>query len=184
MAWYRHLSRREFVKTAATALVASGVACNSERSPWRFLRVHEARTLAAVCDCIIPPDADPGAEWAQVVNYIDLQLRGPFRKLQDTYRDGLASLELTSRKRFEKSFASLTLADQTILVAELEQGIAAKEIWSKARDKDFFEILLAHTMQGYYGDPRHGGNRDRIGWKMLGLPYPQVRGRFRGEVRS
>jgi gluconate 2-dehydrogenase gamma chain len=34
-----------------------------------------------------------------------------------------------------------------------------------------------HCMQGYYGSPRHGGNRDFASWKMLGLPYPQVVGR-------
>jgi gluconate 2-dehydrogenase gamma chain len=32
-------------------------------------------------------------------------------------------------------------------------------------------------MQGFYGDPRHGGNREGVSWKMLGLPYPPIRGR-------
>jgi hypothetical protein len=33
-------------------------------------------------------------------------------------------------------------------------------------------------MQGFYGDPRHGGNLNRVSWKMLRLPYPPVRGRY------
>jgi gluconate 2-dehydrogenase gamma chain len=37
-------------------------------------------------------------------------------------------------------------------------------------------------MQGFYGDPRHGGNRDRVSWKMLGVPYPPVRGRLRYDL--
>lgn len=179
MAWYKHLSRREFIKTAsAAALLAGGSACDSDHSPWQFLRVHEARALAAMCDCIIPTDRDPGAEWAQVVNYIDRQLCGPFRELRNTYRVGIANLELTSEERFGRPFAALTIAEQTTILTALEQGMADKGIWTAVRSKDFFELVLAHTMQGYYGDPRHGGNRERASWKMLGLPYPQIRGRF------
>jgi gluconate 2-dehydrogenase gamma chain len=36
----------------------------------------------------------------------------------------------------------------------------------------FFALLVEHTMQGFYGDPRHGGNRDRVGWRMIGFPGP------------
>jgi gluconate 2-dehydrogenase gamma chain len=39
-------------------------------------------------------------------------------------------------------------------------------------------------MQGFYGDPRHGGNREGVSWKMLGLPYPPIRGRLRYDVRK
>ena len=183
MAWYRNLSRREFIKTAAAAAVLSGAAaCTGSRSPWRFLKVEEARTLAAMCDRIIPPDADsPGAEWASVVNYIDIQLCGPFQYLQDKYRDGIASLERTSQKQFGKSFAALEDAQQTQMLAALEKNDAPKELWTSVSAGEFFEMVLPHTMQGYYGDPRHGGNRERASWKMLGLPYPPVRGRFRNE---
>jgi gluconate 2-dehydrogenase gamma chain len=38
-------------------------------------------------------------------------------------------------------------------------------------------MLVAHAMQGFYGDPRHGGNRERVSWKMLGVASPPVRGR-------
>jgi len=38
--------------------------------------------------------------------------------------------------------------------------------------------LRDHTMMGFYGDPRHGGNKDRVSWKMLGVPDPPIRGRL------
>jgi gluconate 2-dehydrogenase gamma chain len=38
-------------------------------------------------------------------------------------------------------------------------------------------LILAHTRQGFYGDPRHGGNRNRVSWKMIGVPFPPIRGR-------
>jgi hypothetical protein len=46
-------------------------------------------------------------------------------------------------------------------------------------DGAFFELVLNHTMQSFYGSPRHGGNRDAVSWRMLGVPDPPVRGRSR-----
>ncbi len=180
MAWYRNLSRREFIKTAAAAAVAAGATgCSANKNPWRFLKVDQARTLVAVCDCLIPPDDDPGAHWAEVVNYIDVQLCGPFRNLRDSYREGVASLERTSQSQQGKAFPELSNETQALLLHDLEAGKVPKEIWTRVKPRDFFEMVLAHTMQGYYGDPRHGGNRERASWKMLGLSYPQIRGRAR-----
>jgi gluconate 2-dehydrogenase gamma chain len=41
----------------------------------------------------------------------------------------------------------------------------------------FFEMVRDHTLEGYYGSPRHGGNRDELSWKMLGLGDPPLLGR-------
>jgi gluconate 2-dehydrogenase gamma chain len=37
----------------------------------------------------------------------------------------------------------------------------------------FFPALVAHTRQGFYSDPIYGGNRDGIGWKVIGFPGPK-----------
>lgn len=183
MAWYRSLSRRDFIKIAATAALASSApSCTRAQSPWRFLRIEEARTLAAVCDRLIPPDADPGADWARVVNFIDLQLCGPYRDLRPVYRKGIGCLERASQKRFGKAFPELPVDRQESLLAALERGETAGGIWNVVAPAEFFEVVLNHTMQGFYGDPRHGGNRERASWKMLQLPYPPVRGRQRYET--
>jgi gluconate 2-dehydrogenase gamma chain len=34
-------------------------------------------------------------------------------------------------------------------------------------------------MQGFYGSPRHGGNRDYVSYKMMKLDYPHVIGQNR-----
>ena len=92
------VNRQEFVRAAMAAVAAgSGIACSKVKSPWRFLSVDEARALAAICDQIIPPDQDPGAAWAGVVNYVDRQLSGPFRHLRKTYRQRLAGVDESSR---------------------------------------------------------------------------------------
>ena len=48
-------SRRKFLQAALAAAAASGcgIACDANGTPWRFLTVEEARTLAALCDQII-----------------------------------------------------------------------------------------------------------------------------------
>jgi gluconate 2-dehydrogenase gamma chain len=185
MSWYRNLSRRDFLKTAATAAVASGaVSCGGGRTPWRFLSVNEARSLAALCDQLIPPDGDPGADWARVVNYIDIQLCGPYRHLRGEYREGIAALEETSRQKWKQFFAQLSNEQQFELLSALEKGKAPSELWKKPRAQAFFEMVLSHTMEGYYGDPRHGGNRDHASWKMVGLCYPPVRGRAHNNLKD
>ncbi len=185
MAWYRDLSRRDFIKLAAAAAAATGASsCTWSRSPWRFLRIEEARTLAAVCDRLIPPDTDPGAEWARVVNFMDLQLCGPYRSLRNVYRAGISCLERTGYARFGKPFTELSAAQQDALLSALERGEAPSGIWKTVAPGEFFEVVLNHTMQGFYGDPRHGGNRSRASWRMLRFPYPPIRGRQYKTVAS
>jgi gluconate 2-dehydrogenase gamma chain len=185
MSWYRNLSRREFLKTAATAAVASGaISCAGARTPWRFLTANEARTLAAICDQLIPADSDPGADWARVVNYIDIQLSGPYRDLRDAYRDGISALERTSQQQWNTCFAQLSNEQQIAWLKKIEKNQAPREFWKEGRAEAFFAMVLSHTMEGYYGDPRHGGNRDHASWKMVGLAYPPVRGRQHYEVKG
>ena len=36
----------------------------------------------------------------------------------------------------------------------------------------FVPLLAMHTRQGFYADPIYGGNKDQIGWKVIGFPGP------------
>jgi len=136
-------------------------------SPWRFFTPEEARTVDAICAQLIPADQDPGAREAGVVNYIDIQLTRPFRRYQAVYRQGLAAIDSASRARFGQAFADLPPASQVEMLTGAEKD-----------SKPFFDLILAHCRQGFYGDPRHGGNRNMVSWKMLKLPFPMVRGRM------
>jgi len=155
------MDRRRFF-VAGLAGAAAGCARYEKRPPgaWRFLTAEEARILEAACAHIIPEDRDPGAKTAGVAIYIDRQLTCFYKPLQKTYRQGIAALG--------RDFADLPTAAQLARLRRLEQDPATKA---------FFEMLVAHTMQGFYGDPRHGGNRGRVSWKMLGVASPPVRGR-------
>lgn len=174
------LSRREFLEAALAVAAATGssIACGGGKTPWRFLTVDEARTLAAACDQIIPPDEDPGAAWAGVVTYIDRQLCGALGHLQNSYRQGIAAVNKNSRALYGRAFADLATAQQVELLTSMEQGKAPREAWKEISSSEFFGLLVDQTMQGFYGDPRHGGNREGTSWKMLGIPYPPIRGRL------
>ena len=154
--------RREFL----AAVAASTVACGGHRSPWRFFTIEEAHTLEALCERIIPADRDPGAAQAGAVNFIDRQLSGFYKIHQQTYRDGIAAVDRSSQEQFQAPFVKLDAAMQTSVLRDLEK-----------KRSPFFDLLVNHTMQAFYGSPRHGGNRDAVSWRMLGVPYPQVRGR-------
>ena len=173
------LSRRKFIHVTAVA-TATGpmVACLGPGNPWRSLTVEEARTLEAICERIIPADQDPGAVWARVVNFIDAQLAGPYRKLRRTYRSGIAGTNSMSVAEFGKPFVELGPGQQDTILQTMDRGQARGECWKQVSAKSFFDLVVTHTMQGFYGDPRHGGNRERVSWKMLRLPYPPVRGRL------
>jgi gluconate 2-dehydrogenase gamma chain len=165
----QHPMRRRNLLGAGLAVVAgSALSCTAggNGSTWRFFTAAEAETLDALCEQLIPADQDPGAREARVVNYIDIQLCRSFRKHRAAYRQGLAGVDQTSRGRFGKRFVELTSEQQIEVVNALEED-----------SKAFFDLLLTHTRQGFYGDPRHGGNRNRASWKMVGLPFPPVRGR-------
>ena len=137
-----------------------------------------------MCDRIIPVDQDPGAVWAGVVIFIDRQLMGAYRRLRKTYRAGLAGINASSVELHGKPFAELDSQQQDAILGKMEKGSLAGDAWKQVPAKAFFDMVVAHTMQGFYGDPRHGGNHERVSWKMLRLPYPPVRGRQKDAVAS
>jgi gluconate 2-dehydrogenase gamma chain len=150
------------------------VSCSSEKIPWRFLTADEARTLDALCEQIVPADRDPGAKWAGVVHYIDRQLAGFYRAHQEVYRRGLADLDAASHNGQGARFADLPFDRQTAVLQAV--------VKNKGPLGEFFNLAITHTMQGFYGSQRHGGNRDQVSWRMLGVPNPPVRGRSQHDL--
>jgi gluconate 2-dehydrogenase gamma chain len=159
------MDRRRFI---VAGLTGTAVSCARSKSPWRFLSVEEARTVEAVCAHIIPQDQDPGAVQAGVVVFIDRQLTRFYKPLQKTYRQGIAAIDHESVGFASRAFADLPATSQLDVLRRIERNPGTKP---------FFDLLVAHAMQGFYGDPRHGGNRERASWKMLGVASPPLRGR-------
>jgi gluconate 2-dehydrogenase gamma chain len=175
------MKRRKFLITTATVPAAT-VSCSRPARTWRFLTDGEAGTIAALADQIIPPDQDPGGAEAGVADFIDLQLCGHYRPQRKFYRAGLASLNRTCMKLHGRQFAALSGPEQLSLLQALEKKQVPAELWTDIGPADFFRMVVDHTMQAYYGDPRHGGNKDYASYKLLGISTPPVRGRDQYEL--
>jgi gluconate 2-dehydrogenase gamma chain len=162
------LTRRQFVAAGAVGGAALAAGCGSANRGDR-----EARTLTAICDQIVPADDYPSASQAGVLAYIDRQLVRHYRRHQDAYREGLEQAHALSMKRFGREMAALTSQQQLEAVRAIEQ-----------ENRGFFELVRTHTLEGYYGSPRHGGNRDAVSWRMLGLAEPPLLGRAQHDLRK
>ena len=154
------LSRRAFV--AASALSAATVPPAPAASIWKFFTPQEAALVDALCEQIVPADHDPGARQAGTVHYIDRQLTGPLKRFAKSYRAGLPKLDQACLTATGSKFLALPFPEQTRFLESVEKG-EAKNLAA------FFSMVIDHTMQGFYGDPKHGGNSGAVSWKMLGI---------------
>jgi gluconate 2-dehydrogenase gamma chain len=175
------LNRREFLKItgAGAGSLLLAPACSQTGGKWRFFTDAEALVVAAITEQIVPTDEDAGAIEANVINYLDTQLTGFFSKYQQIYRRGIAGVQQTSMRIFNSKFETLEWEQQTDILRKLETNTAEDDIWQNESAPDFFELIRDHTMQGFYGSPRHGGNRRYASFKMLGLDYPRIVGQNR-----
>ena len=161
--------------------------------PWQFFTADEASAMEAIVDRIIPPDPEtPGGKDAGCAVFIDRQLKGPYGSAAglyrlgpfikgtkeqgpqspltpaELYRNGLAGLEQYCKTNHGgKAFAELSPAQQDDVLKKIEAGEA---IFNDVDARGFFDVLLKDVPEGFFSDPIHGGNRDMVGWKMIGFP--------------
>src|ERR1700722_14796487 len=117
-----------------------------------------AAEIDAITSQIVPSSDGPGAHEAGVVYFIDRALSTFDADLRDAYRTGMAEVEKKRSELFPNSasIAALTSDQQIQLIKAIETT-------------EFFELLRTHTLYGFLGNPSYGGNRDRIGWKLIGF---------------
>ena len=139
---------------------------NLPAKPVRGLTRSERQTLAAIADRIFPPTETPGAVDAGAVDYIVQALAGPYREQLPLYRRGLKVVEQCAQARHGASFAVVNEAGQDLLLRALESG----ESPAGADGAAFFEMVREHVLEGVFCEPMYGGNRDLVGWKIVGFP--------------
>jgi gluconate 2-dehydrogenase alpha chain len=130
---------------------------------------HQARTVTAIAERLFPADElGAGATAIGVLPYIDQALAGAYADILETYRLGLAVLDRAAHARYRAPFADCSPEQQDSLLADMERGgLTAMHAPSP---QAFFELLRAHTQEGLFADPLYGGNRDKLGWQVLGHP--------------
>jgi len=93
---------------------------------------------------------------------------------KEQYRLGVRAIDGHCRQQFGKVFADLSAEQQDSVLKEVEGGKIKSDDAPLATFFDGF--LLKNTLEGYFGDPMYGGNKDMAAWKMIG--YPGVRADF------
>jgi len=171
---------------------ASAVAAADRLSGWMFFNPDEVDFVKAALDTLIPADSTgPGAVEAGCATYMDRQLagaygrgarlymQGPFGQgtpqqgyqlpltPADLIRAGIADVNAHAKKTKQKIFRDLSPADRAAVMTEVDTG---KAELARVPAATWFNMFLALTMEGYFGDPMYGGNKDKAVWKMIGFP--------------
>jgi gluconate 2-dehydrogenase gamma chain len=182
------MHRRKFIGITGAGIIGVSVLAKCKNpdiiSQWRFFTDEEVRILEAACEQIIPADKDPGAKEANVVNFIDKQIVSYYKMHQNTYRIGIAGIQETSKILFNQSFEKLSFDQQYQIMLSLEAGEAKGKIWEENSSAAFFELIREHTIQGFYGSPKHGGNKNYVSYKMIGIDVPQIIGQNRYHTKN
>lgn len=124
------------------------------------------KTVEAIAGRIMPATDTPGAIEAGSAYYIDQALAGAYSAHLGTYQRGLADLDRYCTAAHGASFAALDDARQDAVLADLEAG----KIAEVAKGPQLFRLLRTHVMEGFFCEPQYGGNRDLIGWRLVGFP--------------
>jgi gluconate 2-dehydrogenase gamma chain len=184
-----NLSRRNFLSRGSAAVSAVWLsahwpsivaaaehahqAAKSSAPPkFQFFTPEEAVEIDAIAARIIPSDETPGAREAGVVYFIDRALTTFAVDDQKTYREGLPALQARVSELFAalEKFSAATPEQQDQILRSLDEqtGRARGHSRSGGASSSFFQAVRVHTIVAFLIDPDSGGNRDGVGWKVIG----------------
>lgn len=166
-------SRRAFLQTSTTLAKGSLIllaapailtackkadeAMSSEAQGFSTLSDIEALELRSIAARIIPSDESPGAEEAGVIYFIDAVL-GDYRDEEyRAVREALLEVQYNAALKFSASyFADLSTSQQDELLIEIENTA-------------FFATIRYLTIAGMFSLPRYGGNKNKLGYELIGF---------------
>jgi len=90
---------------------------------------------------------------------------------QEIYRRGLEFVDGYAQSQFQKNFVDLSADQQDQVLTDMEADKATG--FDGPGGKAFFTQLRNDTIEGTFSDPMYGGNRDLVGWKLIGYPGAQ-----------
>jgi gluconate 2-dehydrogenase gamma chain len=170
------ITRRAVIGSAAIVPVAaltSPAQQNAEgvrRSASSVFSPAQMSTLEAFIDRLIPADeTGPGAVDAGAQNYIDRQLSGYLAAEKTAFLAGLDDLDAYARRTLGRAFAELGPAQRDQILTAMEAGDA--QGFQTARN--FFNRVRRLTLEGTFGDPIYGGNKNGAGWDIIRYPGPR-----------
>ena len=167
-------SRRSFLIASATGINAAWITANypgilaaqehvsvavkaGTLPQLGFFNEAQAAEAGAVAAQIIPSDKSPGAREAHCLYFIDRALTTFAKPSQPVYIRGLEDLQAKTGELYPKAgkFSALAAAEQIKVLTAIEKT-------------PFFRAIRTHTVLGFFSRPVHGGNADKVGWKLIG----------------
>ena len=130
----------------------------ADTGSFRFFTPAQAADFDAFSGQIIPTDETPGAREANVVGFADFALSEIQPHQKTDFVNALKALDAQGAKTVpgSASFAALTSAQQVEVMKAMEKSPE-------------FGLLREFTLVGFLSDPVDGGNKDKVGWKLLGF---------------
>lgn len=146
-----------------TLITVSQAACSAKEEAAAFENITnaEAREIIAIAARILPTTESPGATEAGAVYFFDKAFGSYFAGMKDPARNMLAGFQAGVAAAYPGAqlFSDLDEADQDEYLKSVEQT-------------PFFQGARSLTLVGVFGMSMHGGNRDNIGWKLVGMDGP------------
>jgi hypothetical protein len=125
------------------------------------LTAAEARTMRAFASQVLSSsEVVPDADEAGAVYFVDRALGTSFFSDKAALvRAGFADLDRRARSfDAHAGFASLSSAQQMSIMQRVER-------------EPYFAAARMLVVIGTLADPSHGGNRDTVGWTMIGMDH-------------
>jgi len=170
-------SRRQFIAATASLASAGWIALNwpqiavaaeqadhaghgtaAAPASLTTLTAAEAAEIDAIANQIVPGGTTPGARDARVVYFIDNALGSFFAAQLPAFREGLAEFQsgYAARPGASAPFSAASEADQIAWLEEVDET-------------PFFAAVRRLSVLGLTAMPKYGGNKDSLGWKLIGF---------------
>ena len=150
----------KLVLPSLAALSQAACTARDDKTPFVTLGDDEAMAFEAIAARILPATDTPGAREAGVIHFLDQTFATFNAPMLVPARGGLEQFQ--SGIDGDAGFAALSETDQDAYL-ETQQ------------ETPFFGMLRFLTLCGFFGMSRYGGNKNDIGWKLVGMD-PHVHG--------
>ncbi|MDP2344984.1 MAG: gluconate 2-dehydrogenase subunit 3 family protein [Deltaproteobacteria bacterium] len=124
--------------------------------------------LTAIAERLLPTDdLGPGAKEADVAAFLGRVFEDQrLASVHPLLKRGAAFLMKAARLEGEKAFVDLDDVAKDDLLRRLGDNLMRPDGF---HGPTFVRVMLALTLEGFLGDPRHGGNKGGLGWQVVGF---------------
>lgn len=171
-------TRRQFLQQGSTAAVGMslGVWLNThwidclaaaeqasdaiqQQQDYQLLNPWQAANLDAISAQILPTTDTPGAREASVVNFFDQALSSHASFAVEPLNAWMTELDAAADKR------------QSGVVFHQLDDAAQQQILTEQQDSGGFGLMRFLTLVGMFAMSSYGGNKNNIGWELLGFNH-------------